>query len=241
MEIKRLEKIYEGKAKIYYKTDKSGILIQEFKDHATAFDGVKFAVIEGKGFLNAQISSLLFRELKKRGIKNHFIDDYDERSHIVNELEMLKLEVVMRNITAGSLVKRLGFKDGVMLSPPVLEFYYKNDKLHDPMINNYHIKALGIANDRTINYLEKETTKINRTLREIFTKSRIKLVDFKLEFGRTVNGDIILGDEITPDTCRLWDEKTLKPFDKDRFRFNIGDLIEGYREIYKRLSEVIKA
>jgi len=240
MELKKLEKIYEGKAKIYYRTDKSGILIQEFKDHATAFDGEKFAVIEGKGYLNARMSALLFKELKKHDIKNHFIDDYDERSHIVEELKMLKLEVVMRNIAAGSMVKRLGFKDGAMLSPPVLEFYYKEDKLHDPLINNYHIKALGIADDRTINYLEKESSKINETLKGIFLRASIILVDFKLEFGRTNNDDIILGDEITPDTCRLWDEKTSKPLDKDRFRFDIGDLIEGYKEIYRRLLDVIK-
>ncbi|MGQ9706077.1 MAG: phosphoribosylaminoimidazolesuccinocarboxamide synthase [bacterium] len=237
--MKKLDKIYEGKAKIYYKTSRDGILIQEFKDHATAFDGNKFAVIDGKGLLNAKISSLLFRELARRGIKNHFIDDYDERSHIVIELKIIPLEIVVRNYSAGSLVKRLGFKEGVYINPPIVEFYYKKDELHDPLVNNYHIRAMGLADDEIIEEIEDNANRINRELIDIFSRANIRLVDFKLEFGRSLSGDILLGDEITPDTCRLWDEKSLKTLDKDRFRFDIGDLIEGYNEIFKRISNVI--
>ena len=239
VEVKKLEKIYEGKAKIYYRTDRDGVLIQEFKDHATAFDGEKFAVIEGKGYLNARISALLFRELKRRGLENHYVDDYDDKSHLVLELKMIPVEVVVRNIAAGSLVKRLGFEMGKAISPPIVEYYLKADELHDPIVNRYHIKALGIADDDTLDELEVEALKVNDALVDVFNKASMKLVDFKLEYGRARDGCVILGDEITPDTCRLWDRETDNTLDKDRFRFDKGDLIEGYRVIYERLLRVV--
>ncbi len=227
--------LYEGKAKKVYDTEHPDFLIVEFKDEATAFDGLKKGVIVNKGVLNNKISSLLFTVIEEENIPTHFVRQLSERDMLVKKLNIFKVEVVMRNIVAGSLSKRLGLEEGIQLSSPVLEFYYKNDELHDPMINEYHIRAMGLATSEEMVRITDEAIKTNTVLSNYLRKKNILLVDFKLEFG-SHKGVILLGDEISPDTCRLWDLETKEKLDKDRFRRDLGKVTEAYEEILKRIT-----
>lgn len=226
--------VYEGKAKRVIPFD-NGKAIMEFKDDATAFDGKKRARFRGKGWLNAQISAHLFRVLEENGVKTHFIGIAGDNRLIVERLKMYPLEIVVRNVVAGSLKKRLPLEDGTELSEPIVELYYKDDGLGDPMINHYHAKVLGVSEDE-LREMERIALRVNEILRKYFAKRGIILVDFKLEFGKNERGEIVLGDEISPDTCRFWDAKTGESLDKDVFRFNKGDLISTYERLYKRLT-----
>ncbi|WP_188202913.1 phosphoribosylaminoimidazolesuccinocarboxamide synthase [Thermococcus camini] len=226
--------VYEGKAKKVIPLD-DGKAIMEFKDDATAFDGRKKARFRGKGWLNAQISAVLFRVLEEKGVKTHFIGVAGDNRLIVERLKMYPLEVVVRNVVAGSLKKRLPLEGGTELPEPIVELYYKDDSLGDPMINYYHAKVLGIS-EGEIREMERIALRVNEILREYFAQRGIILVDFKLEFGKNGRGEILLGDEISPDTCRFWDARTGKSLDKDVFRFDKGDLINAYEELYERLA-----
>ena len=229
--------LYEGKAKrIYSIKGEDNIYLQEFKDDATAFDGIKKDTINDKGVLNNEISSVIFEYLNKKGIPTHFIKKVSENEMLVKKVEIILVEVVCRNIAAGSLVKRLGFKEGEVLKKPLVEYYYKNDDLHDPIFTEDHIYAMGLANNSEMKIIKEYAVKINELLTQFFIERGLKLVDFKLEFGRDKDGNIILADEISPDTCRLWDSKTNKKLDKDRFRFDLGEVQESYKEIKKRIS-----
>ncbi|WP_279347072.1 phosphoribosylaminoimidazolesuccinocarboxamide synthase [Thermococcus argininiproducens] len=226
--------IYEGKAKKVIPLD-DGKVIMEFKDDATAFNGKKKAQFKGKGWLNAQISAILFKVLEEKGIKTHFIGVAGDNKLIVEKLKMYPVEVVVRNVIAGSLKKRLPLEEGTELPEPIIELYYKNDDLGDPMINHYHAKVLGVS-ERELKEIENIALKVNDILKEYFAQRGIILVDFKLEFGKNERGEIILGDEISPDTCRFWDAETKESLDKDVFRFDKGELINAYEELYKRLT-----
>jgi len=226
--------VYEGKAKKVIPLD-DGKAIMEFKDDATAFNGEKRAQFRGKGWLNAQISAVLFKVLEENGIKTHFIGIAGDNRLIVERLKMYPVEVVVRNVVAGSLKKRLPLEEGTELPEPIIEFYYKDDSLGDPMINHHHAKVLGISEEE-IKEMESIALRVNEVLRRYFAERGITLVDFKLEFGRNGRGEIVLGDEISPDTCRFWDAETGKSLDKDVFRFDKGDLINAYEELYERLT-----
>jgi phosphoribosylaminoimidazole-succinocarboxamide synthase len=231
-----MEKLYEGKAKVIYKTEEEDKLIVFFKDSATAFDATKKAEIEGKGVINNTISSLLFELLEKSGIKTHYIKKLSEREMLVWRAKRFDLEVVVRNITAGSLCKRLGLEEGLELKPPLVEFFYKNDRLHDPLICAEHIRLLNLAEDWQVQSMKEMALKINQVLREFFKEHGLSLVDFKLEFGMLPDGSLAVIDEISPDTCRLWDAKTREKLDKDRFRFDLGDLMEGYKRVLEKIQ-----
>jgi len=228
--------LYEGKAKRIYATNETGVLWVEYKDSATAFNGVKKSEITGKGILNNEISSLIFANLQEIGIESHFIRKISETEQLVKQVSIIPLEVVTRNVIAGSLSKRLGMEEGTPLKKPVVEFYYKNDDLGDPLITEDHIEILEIASLEEVNLLRKKALKINEVLTELFLQLGIRLVDFKLEFGKDANGEILLADEISPDTCRLWDVKTNEKLDKDVFRRDLGDLTTVYTEILNRLK-----
>jgi len=230
------ELLYEGKAKRIYATDETGVLWVEYKDSATAFNGVKKSEITGKGILNNEISSLIFANLQEMGIESHFIRKISEIEQLVKQVSIIPLEVVTRNVIAGSLSKRLGIEEGTPLNKPVVEFYYKNDELGDPIITEDHIEILDIASFEEINLLRKKALKINEVLTELFLQLGIRLVDFKLEFGKDADGEILLADEISPDTCRFWDVKTNEKLDKDVFRRDLGDLKTVYTEILNRLK-----
>lgn len=232
--MKKGEKIYEGKAKILYSTEEPDKLIQYFKDDATAFNAQKKGTIKEKGVLNNKISSRIFDLLEKEGIKTHFIERISDRDMLVKKVEIIPVEVVIRNVTAGSLSKRMGIDEGITLKEPILEFYYKSDELGDPMINEYHIKVFNLANEREMDIIKAMALKVNKFLVDFFDKNGIRLIDFKLEFGRC-NGDVLLADEITPDGCRLWDKKSGEKMDKDRFRRDLGKIEEAYQEVYKRV------
>jgi phosphoribosylaminoimidazole-succinocarboxamide synthase len=231
-----MEKLYEGKAKVIYKTEEEDKVIVFFKDSATAFDAIKRAEIEGKGAINNTISSLLFELLEKSGIKTHYIKKLSDREMLVWRAKRFDLEVVVRNITAGSLCKRLGLEEGLELKPPLVEFFYKNDRLHDPLICAEHIKLLNLAEDWQVQSMKEMALKINQVLREFFKEHGLLLVDFKLEFGILPDGSLAVIDEISPDTCRLWDAKTREKLDKDRFRFDLGDLMEGYKRVLEKIQ-----
>jgi phosphoribosylaminoimidazole-succinocarboxamide synthase len=231
-----MEKLYEGKAKVIYKTEEKDKVIVFFKDSATAFDATKKAEIEGKGVINNTISSLLFELLEKSGIKTHYIKKLSEREMLVWKAKRFDLEVVVRNITAGSLCKRLGLEEGLELKPPLVEFFYKNDQLHDPLVCVEHIRLLNLAEDWQVQSMKEMALKTNQVLREFFKGNGLLLVDFKLEFGILPDGSLAVIDEISPDTCRLWDAKTREKLDKDRFRFDLGDLMEGYRRVLEKIQ-----
>jgi phosphoribosylaminoimidazole-succinocarboxamide synthase len=231
-----MEKLYEGKAKVIYKTEEEDRVIVFFKDSATAFDATKRAEIEGKGVINNTISSLLFELLEKSGIKTHYIKKISDREMLVWRAKRFDLEVVVRNITAGSLCKRLGLEEGLELKPPLVEFFYKNDQLHDPLICAEHIRLLNLAEDWQVQSMKEMALKTNQVLREFFKEHGLLLVDFKLEFGILPDGSLAVIDEISPDTCRLWDAKTKEKLDKDRFRFDLGDLMEGYRRVLEKIQ-----
>lgn len=233
--MKKLEMLYEGKAKKVYKTDDANLYLVEYKDDATAFNGLKKGTILEKGVMNNKISAKLFEMLEKEGVKTHFIEQINEREQIVRKVEIVPLEVLVRNFTAGSLSKRLGVEEGIKLKSTVLEFCYKNDDLGDPFINEYHIKAMEWATEDEVAKIKVMAMKVNELLLKFFSARNINLVDFKLEFGRTPSGEIILADEISPDTCRLWDATTNEKLDKDRFRRDMGKVEEGYQEVVRRI------
>ncbi len=232
---KKLEQLHEGKAKRVYRTGDSGLYLVEFKDDATAFNGAKKGTILNKGVLNNRISAVFFRLLEARGIPTHFVALVSDREMLVKTLEIIMVEVVVRNIAAGSLAARLGLQEGTVLPCPVLEYYYKSDELGDPMINDYHIKALNLATPAQMNKINDLALKTNEILREYLRDKDIELVDFKLEFGLHKE-EVLLGDEISPDTCRLWDKKTFKKLDKDRFRRDLDNVEGAYEEVFKRLT-----
>ncbi len=225
---------YEGKAKILYTVEDPDLIIQFFKDDATAFNAQKRGSIGDKGIMNNAISEVLFKLLEAEGIPTHFIKRLSDREMQVRKLEMIPVEAVMRNVVAGSLAKRFGLAEGTSLSMPVLEYYYKSDPLDDPMINEYHIRAMGLATDPEMKEVEALSFRINEILKDFFDRRNLILVDFKLEFGR-YHGKILLGDEICPDTCRLWEKGTLEKLDKDRFRRDLGKVEEAYQEVCRRV------
>ena len=228
--------LYEGKAKQLFETADENLLFVSYKNSATAFNGEKKEEIDGKGVLNNKITTILFEELKKRGIDSHFVKQLSENEQLVRKVDIIPLEVVVRNIAAGSLSKRLGMEEGTPLKHPIVEFYYKDDELGDPLLTNAHLALLDIASPKEIATLEAMGLEINQVLQPIFQEIGVTLVDFKLEFGKTAEGDIILADEISPDTCRLWDSETNKKLDKDVFRRNLGSLTEVYEIILARLG-----
>jgi len=232
------ETIYEGKAKIVKIQENPEEVAIFFKDDATAFDGLKKATIPEKGYYNARITSLVFQYLADQGVPTHFIKDLDARTVLAKKLQIIPVEVVVRNIATGSLVKRIGLTEGKGLIPPVVEFYYKNDPLHDPLINEDHARVLQLATPEELSELRRRALEINDLLVSLFDKANLILVDFKLEFGR-YGGQILLGDEISPDTCRLWDKATRQKLDKDRFRQDLGGVPEAYREVYARLCKAL--
>lgn len=228
--------LYEGKAKRVYGTDDENIVWLEYKDSATAFNGEKKAEISGKGRLNNEITSLLFLKLKEMGIDSHFVEKISETEQLVKKVRIIPLEVVVRNQAAGSLAKRLGIEEGTDLPAPLVEFYYKNDELGDPLVTEGHIEILKLAEKEELAVLNKKALDVNTVLTRFFSELGIRLIDFKLEFGKDSDGRILLADEISPDTCRLWDEKTNEKLDKDVFRRDLGSLTDAYEKILSRLG-----
>jgi phosphoribosylaminoimidazole-succinocarboxamide synthase len=235
--VEKKELLYEGKAKKVYRTEDPNFFIIKYKEDATAFDGKKKGTIRQKGFYNNQITARIFTYLKKNEVENHFVELLGDREQLVKSVKIIPVEVIVRNIAAGSMAKRLGLEEGTELKKPVLEFCYKSDPLGDPMINDDHILALELASQDEIDFMKKVSHKVNELLRVYFEKAGLILVDFKLEFGRS-GKDILLADEISPDTCRLWDVQTRNKLDKDRFRRDLGEVEEAYQEVLKRLEEV---
>ena len=234
-------KIYEGKAKIIYETNDKNLVIQHFKDDATAFNNLKKAKVEGKGVLNNRISEYIFNNLGECGIKTHLIKRLNMREQLIKKAEIFPIEFIVRNIATGSLTKRLGISEGTVLSKPLLEYCYKKDELEDPLISREHIYSFGWANEEEMQLIDKMTLRINDLMLGMFRGIGIKLIDFKIEYGKAWNKDtekkeIVLADEISPDTCRLWDVKTEKKLDKDRFRKDLGNVIQGYQEVARRLG-----
>ncbi|MGB2706344.1 MAG: phosphoribosylaminoimidazolesuccinocarboxamide synthase [Candidatus Omnitrophota bacterium] len=227
--------IYEGKAKRVYETDDPDLLIQEFKDDATAFDATKRGTIQGKGVINNTISKILFELLGSKGVETHFVKQLDERQMLIKRVEIIPLEVTIRNIVAGGMAKLLGIEEGLKLDEPVLEYHYKNDALHDPLINEYHAKAMKMATDEELDFIKKRSFEINNILKAFFDHKNLDLVDFKLEFGRHKD-KVLLADEISPDTCRFWDKETRKKLDKDRFRRDLGGIEDAYQEVLRRIT-----
>lgn len=226
--------IYEGKAKKVFATEHPDLIIQEFKDDATAFNAQKKGRIRNKGAINNAISAHLFEYLEGFGVRTHFVEKISEREMICKKLDIIKIEVVMRNVAAGALVKRYGLREGEELDAPIAELYYKNDALGDPLMNDDHAVALKLASPEEVTFLKQAAWKVNAVLRDYFLSKGLKLIDFKLEFGRH-DGLILLGDEISPDTCRLWDAETNKKLDKDRFRLDLGGVEEAYLEVRNRV------
>ena len=234
--MEKKEQLYEGKAKKVFATDDSQLLIVDYKDDATAFNGLKKGTIVGKGVINNKMSNRLMAKLERCGIPTHFVQELSDRETLVKKVSIVPLEVIIRNIAAGSFSKRYGVAEGVVFDQPTIEFSYKNDDLGDPLLNTYHALALKLATPEEINLIEKYSFRINEILKEFWKGCGITLVDFKLEFGRLADGTIVLADEISPDTCRLWDAKTGEKLDKDRFRRDMGGVEEAYAEIMSRLE-----
>lgn len=234
MKLKKGKMIYEGKAKKIFKTSDPDLFIQHFKDDATAFNAKKRGTIVDKGVMNNKISERLFSMLEKEGVRTHFVERINDRDMVIKKLDIVPVEVVIRNVIAGSMSKRLGIEEGTKAKKPILEFYYKCDALDDPLINDDTAIALGWATASELTKIRAMAEKINKTLKKFFDKRGLILVDFKLEFGRH-KGRILLGDEICPDTCRLWDKKTMEKMDKDRFRRDLGNIEEAYQEVCKRV------
>lgn len=236
--MEKKELLHEGKAKKIYATEDEALVIQEFKDDATAFNGNKKGSIPGKGEINCTISSILFEYLHSYHVPTHYVRRLEGSMMLIKKLDIIPLEAVMRNIATGSLVKRLAFPEAKPLEYQIFELYLKNDDLGDPLVNEYHAFAMGIARPEEIRSMYRLTAKINAILKSFMERRGLVLVDFKLEFGRDENGDLILGDEISPDTCRIWDRKTHKKLDKDRFRFDMGGVEKAYQEVLDRISNV---
>ena len=234
--MEKLEMLYEGKAKKVYKTEDENKYIVLYKDDATAFNGEKKGSISDKGIVNNKMSNLLFKMLEEKGIPTHFEETLSDRETLVKAVKILPLEVIIRNVAAGSLSKRLGIEEGTKLPSTIFEFCYKNDDLGDPMINDYHVEAMKLATKDQVETIKKYTFKVNEMLCAFFLERGLKLIDFKLEFG-VYNGEVILADEISPDTCRLWDVNTNKKMDKDRFRRDLGDVEETYQEVLNRVNK----
>ncbi|AEG59552.1 phosphoribosylaminoimidazolesuccinocarboxamide synthase [Desulforamulus ruminis] len=233
--MKKLEMIYEGKAKKVYRTDSPDYFWVEYKDDATAFNGQKKGTIDNKGVINNKVSAVFFKLLESKGITTHFVELINEREMVVKALEIIKVEVVVRNIAAGSLSKRVGLPEGTVLPKTVLEYYYKDDELGDPLINDFHIAALDLATPEQMEFIKKTAFKVNDIMREYLAPVNIDLIDFKLEFGLH-QGQVLLGDEISPDTCRFWDKTTGERLDKDRFRRDLGGVEGAYQEVLRRLT-----
>ena len=235
------KKLYEGKAKILYKGPKANTLIVYFKDDTTAFNNKKRSVIKEKGVLNNKMSELIMKKLAAGGVDNHFIKRISDREQLIKKVRIFPLEVIIRNIAAGSICKRLGLKQGMRLKKPLIEFFYKCDELDDPLITREHIEMFGWASEKDMKEITALTFKVNNIMSKLFRSINLKLVDFKIEFGKYQNGKkytIILADEVSPDSCRLWDFKTNKSLDKDRFRKNLGKIKEAYEEVAKRLGVI---
>ena len=227
--------LYEGKAKKVYATDNENYCIVSYKDDATAFDGLKKGTISGKGAINNQMTNKLMQMLESQGVPTHFVEELNERDTVVKKVSIVPLEVIIRNISAGSFAKRYGVEEGIVFEAPTIEFSYKNDDLHDPLLNSYHALALKLATAEEIETIKSMAFKVNELLKAFFKKMNIDLVDFKLEFGRLPDGTIVLADEISPDTCRLWDSTTHEKLDKDRFRRDLGGVEDAYNEVMRRL------
>ena len=233
--MEKREQLYEGKAKKVFATDDENYVIVSYKDDATAFDGLKKGTIAGKGAVNNRMSNYLMGLLEKEGVPTHFVEELSERETLVRKVEIVKLEVIIRNISAGSFSKRFGVEEGIVFASPTIEFSYKNDDLHDPLMNAYHAIALGLATREEIELIKSYAFKVDEVLKAYFLTLGVKLVDFKLEFGKTADGTIVLADEISPDTCRFWDAATNEKLDKDRFRRDLGGVEDAYAEMMRRV------
>ena len=233
MEIKEL--LYEGKAKKVYATENPEVLLVDYKDDATAFNGLKKGTITGKGAINNRVTNFMMRLLQKEGVPTHFIEEISERRTLVKKVSIVPLEVIIRNISAGSFAKRFGVEEGIVFPEPTIEFSYKNDDLGDPLMNAYHAVALSLATWDEINTIKEIAFTVNRVMKEFFKNLKVDLVDFKLEFGRLPDGTIVLADEISPDTCRFWDSETHEKLDKDRFRRDLGNVEDAYKEMMRRI------
>ena len=227
--------LYEGKAKKVFATDDPNLVIVSYKDDATALDGLKKGTIVGKGAINNRMSNYIMKLLEKSGIPTHLVEELSDRDTLVKKVSIVPLEVIIRNISAGSFAKRYGVEEGIVFDEPTIEFSYKNDDLHDPLINSYHAVALKLATKEEIEKIKTMAFKVNEIMREYFKGLGVKLVDFKLEFGKTADGEIVLADEISPDTCRFWDSKTNEKLDKDRFRRDMGGVEDAYNEMLRRV------
>ena len=234
--MKKCEQIYEGKAKKVFATDDPNLCIVDYKDDATAFNGQKKGTIVGKGVVNNRMSNFMFQLLEKHGVKTHFVEELSDRETLVKKVSIVPLEVIIRNLSAGSFAKRYGVEEGIEFAQPTIEFSYKNDDLGDPLINDYHALALGLATQEEIDTIKAMAFKVTEVMKEYFKKLDVILVDFKLEFGKTADGEIVLADEISPDTCRFWDVHTHEKLDKDRFRRDLGGVEEAYAEMMKRIG-----
>lgn len=233
--MKQLEQIYEGKAKKVFATDDDNLVIVAYKDDATAFNGLKKGQIAGKGSINNRMSNILMQMLEKNGVPTHFVEEIDDRTTVVKKVSIVPLEVIIRNVSAGSFAKHYGVEEGIVFDDPTIEFSYKNDDLGDPLLNAYHAIALKLATKEEVETIKAMAFKVNELLKAYFKRLNIRLVDFKLEFGRLSDGTIILADEISPDTCRLWDYDTNEKLDKDRFRRDMGKVEDAYNEVMRRL------
>ena len=233
--MEKMEQLYEGKAKKVYSTENPELYIVSYKDDATAFNGEKKGTIVGKGSINNRMTNMLMQVLEKKGVPTHFVEEINDRETVVKKVSIVPLEVIIRNISAGSFAKRFGVEVGIVFEEPTIEFSYKNDELGDPLMNAYHAIALKLATREEIETIKKMAFTVNDTLKEYFLGLNIKLVDFKIEFGRLSDGTIVLADEISPDTCRLWDKDTNEKLDKDRFRRDLGGTEEAYQEVMRRL------
>ncbi len=233
--MEKIEQLYEGKAKKVYSTENPELYIVSYKDDATAFNGEKKGTIVGKGSINNRMTNMLMQVLEKKGVPTHFVEEINDRETVVKKVSIVPLEVIIRNISAGSFAKRFGVEEGIVFEEPTIEFSYKNDELGDPLMNAYHAIALKLATRDEIETIKKMAFTVNDTLKEYFLGLNIKLVDFKIEFGRLSDGTIVLADEISPDTCRLWDKDTNEKLDKDRFRRDLGGTEEAYQEVMRRL------
>ena len=233
MEIK--EKLYEGKAKSVYATENPEVLLVDYKDDATAFNGLKKGTISGKGAINNRVTNYMMQLLEKKGVPTHFVEEIDERRTLVKKVSIVPLEVIIRNISAGSFAKNYGVEEGIVFDEPTIEFSYKNDDLGDPLINQYHAIALKLATKEEIERIKELAFKVNEEMKAFFKGLNVDLVDFKLEFGRLSDGTIVLADEISPDTCRFWDSENHEKLDKDRFRRDLGNVEDAYQEMMKRI------
>ncbi len=235
--MEKKEQLYEGKAKKVYATGDKNLCIVSYKDDATAFNGLKKGTIVGKGVVNNRMTNMMMRLLEKNGVPTHFVEELSDRDTVVKKVAIVPLEVIIRNVSAGSFAKRYGVEEGIVFDEPTIEFSYKNDDLGDPLINTYHALALKLATKAEIETIKKYAFKVNEVLKEYFLALGVKLIDFKLEFGRLADGTIVLADEISPDTCRFWDVKTNEKLDKDRFRRDLGGVEDAYKEIFARVTK----